>query len=98
MHVLIYEGRNATSSNTLINVFTFIFISLKSAIIKICQRNHFGKKNLQHLAKNDNGLSLFAIIPHFLALFLSFLGILVFQLYGLLIHTIPPHPLAVSYS
>ena len=24
MHILIYEGRNATSSNALINVFTFI--------------------------------------------------------------------------
>ena len=51
MHVLIYEGRNATSNNTLINVFTFIFISLKSAIIKICQRNHFGKKFFNILQK-----------------------------------------------
>ena len=64
MHVLIYEGRNATSSNTLINVFTFTFISPKSAIIKICQRNHFGKKILQYLAKNDKGLSFLAFIPH----------------------------------
>ena len=72
MHVLIYEGRNATSSTTLINVFTFIFVSLKSDIIKICQRNHFGKQVLQYLVKNNNGLSLLAVIPHFRALFFSF--------------------------
>ena len=65
MHVLIYEGRNATSSNTLINVFTFIFISPKSAIIKICQRNHFGKKNLQYIAKNDNSSALVMIMVAF---------------------------------
>ena len=51
MHVLIYEGRPATSSNPLINVFTFIFTSLKSTIIKICHINHFGKKLFNILQK-----------------------------------------------
>ena len=36
------------------------------------------KKILQYLAKNDNGLSFLAFIPHFRALFLSLLGTLVF--------------------